>query len=458
MLSCYQSEQDSTAIPITPLTGDQLSSWMENADQRAQRWVCASAFKASSSSTCLIPNEKGDLELVLTGAGNTPLWSIAGLSTSLPEGCYRLDCDWGTADKNQAAVGWGLGAYRFSRYSKGHSAPARLLLDDTLDCALIERQVTAAYLGRDLINTPAADMMPQHLAESVQQLATQHGANVEVTAGQALLEQNYPAIHTVGRASVHPPALIDLRWGDTTHPRVTLVGKGVCFDSGGLDLKPSKGMRLMKKDMGGAAQVLGIAAMVMDAKLPVSLRVLIPAVENAVSGDAYRPGDVLATRAGLNVEVDNTDAEGRIILCDALAEACTENPEVLIDFATLTGAARVAVGTELPAMFCNDETMAAEIRSASVEHADQVWRLPLHADYKDMLDSRIADLVNSPSSPYGGAITAALFLEAFVSTEVSWAHFDVMAWNLRNRPGRPEGGELMGARAVYHYLQQRYGN
>ena len=324
------------------------------------------------------------------------------------------------------------------------------------DAAEVVRQVNAVGIARDLVNTPAQDMMPIKLSAAVEELARQHDAQFNVIEGDALLDQNYPAIHAVGRASVHAPRLIDLRWGDSNHPKVTLVGKGVCFDSGGLDLKPSKGMRLMKKDMGGAAHAIAIAALVMDAGLPVRLRLLVPAVENAVSGNAYRPGDILGTRAGLSVEIDNTDAEGRLILCDALHEAASESPEVLMDFATLTGAARVAVGTELAAMFCNDEEMAAQLRLTSVSHYDEVWRLPLHADYRDMIESKFADLVNSPSSPYGGAITAALFLQAFVPNQPCWAHFDIMAWNVRSRPGRPEGGEAMGVRAVYRYLADRF--
>ncbi len=299
--------------------------------------------------------------------------------------------------------------------------------------------------------------MPEQLADAIVTVAQTFGATVTQIVGDDLLAQNYPTVHTVGRASENAPRLIDLRWGDSTHPKVTLVGKGVCFDSGGLDLKPASGMRMMKKDMGGAAHALGVARLVMQAELPVSLRLLVPAVENAVSGQSFRPGDVITSRKGITIEIDNTDAEGRLILCDALAEGRTEAPEVMIDFATLTGAARVALGTELPAMFSNSDTMANGLLSAAEHAQDPVWRLPLHKPYRAMLDSKVADIANAASVPFGGAITAALFLQEFVEDGTDWAHFDIMAWNRTTQPGRPEGGEAMGMRAVFAYLQQRFG-
>jgi len=456
MHTCFHSQSGEGSTPITPLRPDQLSAWLQDQDARIKRWVKASGFGATGHSTCLLPSADGAIERVLVGVARDPLWALASLPLGLPEGNYSLDCDWSQADVIQAMIGWGLGSYQFSAYKKPKRAACCLAMPPGCDVAEVERQVQAVMLARDLVNTPAEDMMPVNLSETVEELAAQHGGDTSVIEGDALLRQNYPAIHAVGRASVHAPRLIDLRWGDSADPKVTLVGKGVCFDSGGLDLKPSKGMRLMKKDMGGAAHAIAIAALIMDAKLPVRLRLLVPAVENAVAGNAYRPGDILSTRAGLSVEIDNTDAEGRIILCDALFEAASESPEVLLDFATLTGAARVALGTELPAMFCNDDEMAEQLRRASVTQCDAVWRLPLHAEYRDMIESKFADLVNSPSNPYGGAITAALFLEAFLPNQPCWAHFDVMAWNVRSRPGRPEGGEAMGVRAVYHYLAEKY--
>jgi len=309
---------------------------------------------------------------------------------------------------------------------------------------------------RDLINTPANDMLPSHLASAAEDVAREFGARATTTVGDDLAK-GFPMIHAVGRASTDAPRLIDLVWGDPAHPKVTLVGKGVCFDSGGLDLKPANGMRLMKKDMGGAAHALGLARLVMANALPVRLRVLIPAVENAVAGNAFRPGDVIRARSGTTVEIDNTDAEGRLVLCDALSLACEEKPAALIDYSTLTGAARTALGTELPALFANDDALAVGIESAGRACADLVWRLPLHAPYKKMLDSKIADFANGSSSPYAGAIVAALFLETFVAAGVPWAHFDIMAWNTASQPGRPEGGEAMGLRAVYAMLAERFG-
>ena len=319
----------------------------------------------------------------------------------------------------------------------------------------VRGQVAGIYRVRDLVNTPAEDMMPEHLSDAVKTMAGEFNAKVAEIVGDALLKKNFPAIHAVGRAASHAPRLIDLRWGKSNHPKLTLVGKGVCFDSGGLDLKPASGMRLMKKDMGGAAHAIGLAHMIMSAGLPVRLRMLVPAVENAVSGNAYRPGDVVTSRKGLSIEIDNTDAEGRVILCDALTEAAAETPDLVIDFATLTGAARVALGTDLPAMFCNHDQVAQGLADSAASVHDPVWRLPLYRPYRELIDSPIADIVNS-GGPYGGAITAALFLQDFVPAATPWVHFDLMAWNLRSRPGRPEGGEAMGLRAILDYLRVRY--
>ena len=299
-------------------------------------------------------------------------------------------------------------------------------------------------------------MGPKELAAAARKLAKTHKAQITVTSGDQLLKQNYPTIHAVGRAASDPPRLIDLRWGNVRHPKITLVGKGVCFDSGGLDIKSSAGMRYMKKDMGGAAHALGIASMVMAAKLPIRLRVLIGAVENAISGNAYRPGDVIKTRQGLTVEVGNTDAEGRLVMSDCLTEACREKPEAVLDFATLTGAARVALGTDLPALFSNNDGLAKDLLDASEKSVDPIWQLPLFDDYRGLLKSDIADLNNISTGGYGGAITAALFLQAFVDDKTPWAHFDLMAWNTQSRPGRPVGGEAMGLRAVYSMLEKRY--
>jgi leucyl aminopeptidase len=315
--------------------------------------------------------------------------------------------------------------------------------------------ISSVTLARDLINTPAGDLLPSTLAAAVQRVAAEFDAHFSVTVGDELIQAGHGAIHAVGRASVDAPRLADLSWGDPSHPHVVLIGKGVCFDSGGLDIKPAAGMRSMKKDMGGAAIALGLARLIMANRLPVHLRLLIPAVENAIAGNAFRPGDVLRTHKGITVEIDNTDAEGRLVLCDALSLAVTQDPVLVVDYATLTGAARTAVGPEIAAMFTNDDTVAAGIEAAARRTDDAVWRLPLHADYAPMLKSTIADTVNSAASPYAGAITAALFLEKFVDS-TPWVHFDVMAWNVRDRPGRPEGGEAMALRAVFDYLASRF--
>lgn len=299
--------------------------------------------------------------------------------------------------------------------------------------------------------------MPQHLSAVMAELAQTYAGVFEEIVGDDLLAANYPCIHTVGRASVNEPRLIDMHWGDKKNPLVTLVGKGICFDSGGLDIKPAAGMRTMKKDMGGAAQVIGLAQLIMALDLPVRLRVLIAAAENAISSNSFRPGDIIRTRSGITVEIDNTDAEGRLVLCDALTEACDASPDLLIDFATLTGAARVAVGTEISAFFCNDRVLAGEIQAAGESVQDPTWELPLHKGYRSLLESHVADTVNSASTPFGGATTAALYLQNFVSADIPWAHFDIMAWNNRKRPGRPIGGEAMGIRAVFDMLEKRYG-
>ena len=325
------------------------------------------------------------------------------------------------------------------------------------DKAEVNRLARGIAITRDLFNLPANDLGPQDLADAAKKIARTHKASITVIKGKDLLTKNYPSIHAVGRASSRPPCLIDLRWGKTSSPKITLVGKGVCFDSGGLDIKPASGMLNMKKDMGGAAQVLGLAHMIMDSGLSVRLRVLIPAVENAISGDAFRPRDVLQTRKGLTVEVGNTDAEGRLILSDALTEASKEKPEMVIDFATLTGAARVAVGTDLPALFCNNDDLAKKIMDYGLKNNDPVWRLPLWAGYKHLIESNVADLSSTGSTPFGGAITAALFLENFIETDTPWAHIDLMAYNTKARPGRPEGGEAQAIRGIYAMLKDQFG-
>ncbi|MGS2722842.1 leucyl aminopeptidase family protein [Porticoccus sp. GXU_MW_L64] len=441
--------------PITLLETANYETWFEQQPEPLQNWLASTEYKGKGIS--LVPGEDGVLNRVVLGVKDANSYFLCGdLPARLPAGDYRLEAD--EARQKLAAFSWGLGAYRFDRYKNSEEKerpqlvlPTQELVDEA------DKLVQAVALVRDMVNTPAGDMMPEHMAETVAALGAEFGAEVTQIVGDDLLAENYPTIHAVGRASVHPPRLIDLRWGDENHPKITLVGKGVCFDSGGLDLKPAAGMRFMKKDMGGAAHVAGLARLIMSHNLPVRLRLLIPAVENAVSGNAFRPGDVITTRQGLTVEIDNTDAEGRLVLCDALTEACTESPEMIVDFATLTGACRVALGTELPGFFSDDKTLASDLMDSGEQVGDSVWQLPLHKPYKQMLKSEIADMTNCANGPFGGAITAALYLQEFVEQDIPWVHFDIMAWNNRKQPGRPVGGEAFGMRAVFEVLKQRYG-
>lgn len=443
--------------PLIAVTAGNLKAWLAKQSPRTKAWVEASGFKAAPHSQCLIPGTKGEVACALAGIGDpADPFAYAGLPSALPKGRYRFDSEPEAGQADAAALGWALGSYAFTRYRKPSQTFAELVWPKRADRGEVTRLAEAVYLVRDLINTPAGDLGPTQLAEAAKDLAKRHGAKTKVIVGDDLLKRNYPAIHAVGRAAADAPRLIDMRWGGSG-PRVTLVGKGVCFDSGGLDLKPAAGMKLMKKDMGGAAHVLGLAHAIMDAGLPLRLRVLIPAVENAVSGNAFRPLDVLSTRKGLTVEIGHTDAEGRLILCDALTEAQSESPDLIVDFATLTGAARVALGPELPAMFCNHDPTAEALERHAAEQGDPLWRLPLHQAYKSQIDSKVADLNNVSSQPFAGAIIAALFLERFVEPKTPWVHFDIMAWNPSGKPGRPEGGEAMGLRAVLALIKERVG-
>jgi leucyl aminopeptidase len=457
MHACFLDSQPAHSIPLIPVLADQFRPWLAQQEPAKARWLTNTGFTAKPGSWSLVPGQDGTLNAVVIGVAKAgDFWACGDLSTKLPAGSYHLVTDWDAAAVEGLTIGWGLGAYHYTRYKSQEPVEAKLVIDPACDTHLINTQIAATYLVRDLINTPAEDMMPEHLADAITSVGQACGATVTQIVGDDLLTQNYPTIHCVGRASVHAPRLIDLRWGEAHHPKLTLVGKGVCFDSGGLDIKPASGMRMMKKDMGGAAHALGLAQMVMDTGLPVQLRVLVPAVENAVSGQAFRPGDIIKSRQGLTIEVDNTDAEGRLILCDALAEGSTEKPDLMIDFATLTGAARVALGTELPALFTNSDRVAAGLLAGAACTHDPLWRMPLHTPYRSMLNSTIADIANAASAPFGGAITAALFLREFVAEEVDWAHLDIMAWNRNSQPGRPEGGEAMGLRAIFAYLNQRF--
>jgi leucyl aminopeptidase len=450
------------SVPITALTKDRLSTWLETAPERERNWARSTGFTAETGKPVLVPGENGRLGRVLAGLGAGPdaaatMWALAGLADMLPEGSYRLDPVPEGAEPTRLALGWALATYAFARYHAKPASGAALVWPAGADRGRVERLARAAFLARDLTNTPAGDLGPEELAQAAVRVAEEGGACHRVIVGDDLLGENYPTIHAVGRASTRPPWLVDLVWGDPAAPKVTLVGKGVCFDTGGLDLKPASGMRLMKKDMGGAAIVLGLAQAIMDARLPVRLRVLLPCVENSVSGNAMRPTDIIRTRKGLTVEIGNTDAEGRLILCDALAEASTETPQLLIDMATLTGAARVALGPELAALFCNDDKLAAALLDAADAEEDPMWRMPLWRPYRKMIDSKIADLNNVSEGPHAGAITAALYLQEFVEPGIPWAHLDVMAWNPQSRPGRPEGAEATALRALYAHISRRFG-
>ena len=445
---------ENTGTPLIIIEKSVYSNWLEQQDKPSQTWLSNTQF--TGNGLTLIPNSQGELNQALFVVKDaSDFFACGDLIKQLPQGQYLLHAK--SEHIEPISFGWLVGAYTYDRYvtNKSEKKLATLAINNPELVASAIKFAEATALTRDLINTPAADMMPEHLAQATDDLAAQYSAKVSHIVGDDLLSQNYPTIHAVGRASVHTPRLIDLTWGDSKNPLVTLVGKGVCFDSGGLDIKPSAGMRNMKKDMGGSAHVLGLAQLIMSHNLPINLRVLIPAVENAVSSNALRPGDVVTTRKGLTVEIHNTDAEGRLVLCDALAEAENDEPELIIDFATLTGAMRVALGTELPGFFSNNDEVAAGITLAGSKNSDPVWRMPLYSPYEDLFKSTIADMTNCPAQPFGGAITAALYLQRFVD-KTDWVHFDVMAFNVRHLSGRPLGGEAFGIRAVFDYLQARF--
>lgn len=410
-------------------------------------------FKGNLGDIAILGNKEGLLSAIYVGQGaGSDADAIAHAVLKMPEGAYMP----ATILSNRAMVVWSLAQYRFTRYKKREITMRRLIVTEAM-LRMVLPEASSVFLTRDLINAPANEMHPEALVHALKKVALDHHATFEQWVGSELLQHHFPAVHAVGRAASVEPRIAILTAGDPSHPHVTLVGKGVCFDSGGLDIKPSSGMRLMKKDMGGAALVIGLAQWLLMQKLPIYLQVIVPAVENAIGSQAYRPGDVLTMRSGLTVEIDNTDAEGRLILADALVKGCEAKPELIIDFATLTGAARVAVGTEMSALFSNNDALADGILKSSKEMNDAVWRMPLFKGYASMNDSTIADLSNSTASSYAGAITAALFLERFVDKDIPWAHFDTMAWNVSAKPGRPEGGEAMGMQAVAGYLMQRYG-
>ena len=452
------------SIPLWLLYEDEIEAWRSAQSPFARQWLAEQNFKGEKHRVVLLPDSQGALAAAVGGLGRRfgglSLWHAAGVAERLPPRRFRFAQEWSAAEATQLCLGFAYAAYRFDRYRAAKSDAAGVESPPNADAGFVALAAESLRMARDWINTPASDLGPVEFGAAARRLADRHQAVYQEWVGEGLLAANFPAIHAVGRASSQEPRLVELRWSPRagqTYPRLTLVGKGVCFDSGGLDIKPSSGMALMKKDMGGAAVALALAHMLMSVKARVELTVLIPMVENSIGGDAYRPGDVLVTRKGLTVEVGNTDAEGRLVLCDALALADAEHPDLIIDFATLTGAARVALGPELPALFGNDEPMVRDLARVSAAEHDPLWPMPLWLSYDDELASKIADLNNVASSGFAGAIFGALFLRRFVSESTPWMHVDLYAWNSKERPGRGVGAEAQAVRAVYRYLVERYG-
>jgi leucyl aminopeptidase len=460
MPSVFETAPAAPAIPIIFATKTSWDAIRDGLAAPARQFALAHDFAAKPGKCLILPSADGQIAQVIfgleeEGAKSCDLFRPGALPGLLPPGIYRFAN--APHDTRLATLAFALGSYRFSRYRKADAPNVRLVPSDGIDVADITRMAEAAMLARDLINTPSNDMGPEELALAAEALAKRFGASFGCIVGDDLPRQNFPLIHAVGMASPRAPRLIDIGWGDPAHPKVTLVGKGVCFDTGGLDLKPSSGMLIMKKDMGGAANVLALALMVMDAKLKVRLRVLIPAVENAVAGNAFRPLDIFTSRKGFTVEIGNTDAEGRLVLADALALADEEKPDLLIDLGTLTGAARVALGPDLPPFYTNDETLALDIARLAKQENDPLWRLPLWPAYDSWLDSKVANINNAPSGGFAGSIICALFLQRFVEAAKSWLHVDIYGWTPSAKPARPEGGECQAARAIYKCLSERYG-
>ncbi|MFZ2030655.1 MAG: leucyl aminopeptidase family protein [Vitreimonas sp.] len=448
---------DASTTPIHAIRTGEWSQWVERHSEMLRRLTAAHDFTAQNGRILLVPATDGSIERVLFGVGDKAnAMAMGALAQHLPAGDYRIASAPREFAATSVAVAWGLGAYAFDRYKKRKRPAPRLSAPDGADMAEASRLVLASWLARDLVNTPTNDMGPEALHEAAEAVARKYDASFKAIVGEALLDAGYPLIHAVGRAALQAPRLLHLSWGDANAPRLAIVGKGVTFDTGGLDIKPSSGMRLMKKDMGGAAHALALAQIVMDAKLPVRLDLFLPVVENAISGDAFRPGDIIKSRKGLTVEIDNTDAEGRLILADALARASEDHPALLLDFATLTGAARIALGPDIPPFYANDDALAAELVSASIETSDPIWRMPLWDAYEGDMDSPIADLKNTGDGAFAGSIYAALFLRRFVDAP-AWAHFDIFAWAPKDRPSRPAGGEAQALRACWRVLKSRFG-
>lgn len=445
----YYSQSTPDSIAINILTEENFSNWLQEQSQLTKNYTKNSGFTAQAGKHCLLFDSENKLAQVMVVVDQQEYKTnyIAALSLALPEGNYHCE---NFQEDALVHLGWGMGAYQFTRYKKAKRNPAKLFLPQSLQS--IEQRLNAIYLTRDLINIPTEDLGPYQLAAAAEKVSQQFGASYSCIKDETILQEKFPAVYTVGKGSVERPCFIEMQWGDSSHPKITLIGKGVCFDSGGLNIKPDTGMRLMKKDMGGAANVLGLASHIMAAKLPVCLQVLIPAVENSTSGNAMRPGDIIKMRKGLTVEVDNTDAEGRLILADAITYATEKTaPDLLFTFATLTGAARVAVGSEIGAFFCTSDELAADFYQQGINSDDPVWRLPLYQPYKRSLKTAFADTSNT-GYPMGGAITAALFLQQFFEKQSPWFHIDIMAWNANVRPAHPEGGEAMGIGAAFNLI------
>ena len=459
MHPAFVSRGGAAPIPIWFSTTDTDAQVRAGLAAGARRFAETAKFEPKPGQSLLLPGPDGALSGVLFGLepADKPeqdRFLPGRLPGLLPAGSYRFAN--APHDVRLAALAFALGSYKFTRYRKADTNGAQLEIPEGIDGAELSRVAEGVALARDLINTPANDLGPAELEQAARDLASRHGASIQATVGAALLQHNFPLIHAVGRAAARAPRLIDLTWGDPAAPKVTLVGKGVCFDTGGLDIKPDSAMLIMKKDMGGAACVLGAAHMIMDGKLKLRLRVLIPAVENAISGDAFRPLDIYKSRKGITVEIGNTDAEGRLVLADALALADEESPELIVDMATLTGAARVALGPELPPFYTGDDALAAELARHAQAENDPMWRMPLWKPYESLLDSKTAD-INNVGGSFAGSITAALFLSRFVGAAKAWAHFDVYGWTPSAKPARPDGGECQAARALYALLKERYG-
>lgn len=456
----FSVDKGKPACPIWGLTPATLKAWKNDHAGRAVAWLENNQFTGQAGQLVLIPDKTGGIEAVVQGLGAKPdPLALAALTPKLPAGTYRVANDFPEICVRHAELAWALGSYKFTDYKTSASDRdfPSLTVSKEFDLEALQRQVAAVFKARDLINTPAADMGPSQLHAEVASLAEKHSASFRAIIGDDLLEENFPLLHAVGRAAIDPPQYLELIWGDEAHPEICLVGKGVCFDTGGLNLKPGTYMDLMKKDMGGAAVAIALAGAILDAELPVRLRLLVGAVENAIGPDAFRPGDILKSRKGLTVEIGNTDAEGRLVLADLLSEAESHTPDLILDFATLTGAARVALGPEVIPFYTHDESLADALQRQSKSVYDPLWQMPLWHGYDGWLSSSIADVNHISSSPMAGSITAALFLSRFVPDDISWAHFDIYGWNIKARAGRPIGGEAHALRAAYAMIEERYG-